>query len=148
MGKDESLDIQKGMHSWFLKRKQRGELKSNIQPPAQTNAKLLKAGIDIHDLDIYTPQELGEILAVDCLIMGTFETSKPMGSGAALGIMLLTGGLAATSSATVNMDFYDTKDGELVVNYLKQIKGSLGSNAQDLINILMRKVTRRIPYTK
>ena len=148
MGKDESLDIQKGMHSWFLKRKQRGELKANIQPPAQTNAKLLKAGIDIHDLDIYTPQELGEILVVDCLIMGTFETSKPMGSGAALGIMLLTGGAAATSSATVNMDFYNTKDGELVVNYLKQIKGSLGSNAQDLINVLMRKVTRRIPYTK
>jgi hypothetical protein len=27
-------------------------------------------------------------------------------------------------------------------------KGSLGSDAQDLINILMRKVSRRIPYTK
>jgi hypothetical protein len=46
------------------------------------------------------------------------------------------------------MDFYDTRDGELVVNYLKGVKGSLGSNSQDLINILMRKVTRRIPYTK
>ena len=148
MGKDEALDIQKGMHSWFLKRKQRGELKANIQPPAQTNAKLIKAGMDIHNLDLYTPQELGDILVVDCIIMGSFETSKPMGSGAALGIMLLTGGAAATSSATCNMDFYNTEDGELVVNYLKQVKGSLGSNAQDLINTLMRKVTRRIPYTK
>ena len=53
-----------------------------------------------------------------------------------------------SSSATCNMDFYDTRDGELVVNYLKGIKGSLGSNSQDLINVLMRKVTRRIPYTK
>ena len=31
-----------------------------------------RAGIDIHDLDVHTPQELGEILGVDCIIMGTF----------------------------------------------------------------------------
>jgi hypothetical protein len=41
MGKDESLDIQKGMHSWFLKRKQRGEFTGNVQSPAQTNALLI-----------------------------------------------------------------------------------------------------------
>ena len=148
MGKDESLDIQKGMHTWFLKRKQRGELKAKIQSPNQSNALLRKAGVDLHDLDLYTPQELGEILGVDCIIMGSFETSKPMSGAASLGLALLTGGFGATSSATCNMDFYDTRDGELVVNYLKGIKGSLGSNAQDLINVLMRKVTRRIPYTK
>jgi len=149
MGKDEALDIQKGMHTWFLKRKQRGELKANIQSPSQSNALLRKAGVDLHDLEIYTPQELGEILGVDCIIMGSFETSKPMSGAAALGVAVLFGSLgAATSSATCNMDFYDTRDGELVVNYLKQVKGSLGSNSQDLINILMRKVTRRIPYTK
>ena len=146
MGKDESLDIQKGMHSWFLKRKQRGEFTGNVQAPAQTNALLIKAGIDIHNLDGYTPMELGEILGVDCVIMGSFETSKPMSNGAAIGLLLIGIG-GATQSATCNMDFYDTRDGELVVNYLKQVKGGLGSNSQDLINILMRKVTRRIPYT-
>ena len=147
MGKDEALDIQKGMHTWFLKRTQRGQLNAKIQSPNQTNALLRKAGIDIHDLDLYTAQELGEILSVDCIIMGSFETSKPMSGAASLGLALLTGGFGATSSATCNMDFYDTRDGELVVNYLKGVKGSLGSNSQDLINILMRKVTRRIPYT-
>jgi hypothetical protein len=148
MGKDEALDIQKGMHTWFLKRTQRGQLNAKIQSPNQTNALLRKAGIDIHDLDLYTAQELGEILSVDCIIMGSFETSKPMSGAASLGLALLTGGFGATSSAICNMDFYDTRDGELVVNYLKGVKGSLGSNSQDLINILMRKVTRRIPYTK
>jgi hypothetical protein len=48
MGKDEALDIQKGMHSWFLTRKKRGELISNIQYANQTNALLKKEGIDIH----------------------------------------------------------------------------------------------------
>ena len=46
------------------------------------------------------------------------------------------------------MDFYDTRDDELIVNYNKKVSGGLGSDAQNLINVLMRKGTRRIPYTK
>jgi hypothetical protein len=71
-----------------------------------------------------------------------------MSNGAAIGLAVLTGGMFATNSATMNMDFMSTTDDELVVNYHKKIKGTLGSDAQDLINILMRKVSRRIPYTK
>lgn len=148
MGKDEALDIQKGMQTWFLTRKQRGEFFGDVQNPTQTNALLKKEGIDIYDVGAYTPVELGKILGVDCIIMGSFETSKPMSGAAALGMALVFGFGGATESATCNLDFYDTRDGELVVNYLKQIKGGLGSNSQDLINILMRKVTRRIPYTQ
>ncbi|MDC3260362.1 hypothetical protein OAU59_00470 [Winogradskyella sp.] len=148
MGKNESLDIQKGMYTWFLTRKKRGTLLVDVQNPTRTNALLKKAGIDIHSYDEYLPSELGKILGVETIIMGSFETSKPMSNGAAIGLAVLTGGMFATSSATMNMDFMSTTDDELVVNYLKKVKGSLGSDAQDLINILMRKVSRRIPYTK
>ena len=148
MNKNESLDIQKGMHTWFLTRKKRGSMLVNVQNPARTNALLKKNGIDIHSYDEYLPSELGKILGVETIITGTFETSKPMSNGAAIGLAVLTGGLFATSSATMNMDFMSTTDDELVVNYHKKIKGSLGSDAQDLINILRRKVSRRIPYTK
>jgi hypothetical protein len=148
MNKDEALDVQKGMYSWFLTRKKRGSLLVEIQNPARTNALLKKNGIDIYSYDEYLPSELGKILGVETVIMGAFETSKPMSNGAAIGLMVLTGGMFATSTATMNMDFMSTSDDELVVNYLKKIKGSLGTDSQDLINILMRKVSRRIPYTK
>jgi hypothetical protein len=148
MAHDESLDIQKGMHSWFLARQKRGELRAKIQTPARTNALLKRAGVDIFAADEYLPSELGEILSVDCVVMGSFETSKPMSSAASLGLGLLTGGFGSTQAALANIDFYDTRDDELVVNYLKKLKGGLGSDSQDLINVLMRKVTRRIPYTK
>jgi hypothetical protein len=148
MGKNEALDIQKGMHSWFLTRKKRGSLLVEIQTPARTNALLKKNGIDIHSYDEYLPSELGKILGVETIITGSYETSKPMSNGAAIGLAVLTGGMFATNSATMNMDFFSTTDDELVVNYLKKVKGSLGSDAQDLINVLMRKVSRRIPYTK
>ena len=148
MNKSEALDIQKGMHSWFLTRKKRGSFKLDVQNPTRTNALLQKNGIDIHDYDAYLPSELGKILGVETVIMGSFESSKPMSNGAAVGLLFLTGGFFATQAATLNMDFFSTHDDELVVNYLKKVRGSLGSNAQDLINKLMRKVTRRIPYTK
>ncbi|QXP64232.1 hypothetical protein [Polaribacter sp. HaHaR_3_91] len=148
MGKSEALDIQKAMYSWFLTRKKRGTLLVSVQNPTRTNALLKKKGIDIHSYDEYLPSELGEILGVEAVISGTYETSKPMSNGAAIGLAVLTGGMFATNTATMNMDFTSTIDDELVVNYHKKIKGSLGSDAQDLINILMRKVSRRIPYTK
>ena len=47
----------------------------------------------------------------------------------------------------IPLDYNKVEDDELVVNYNKKVSGGLGSDAQDLINILMRKVTRRIPYT-
>lgn len=135
------------MHSWFLTRKKRGEFSKSIQTPQRTNALLKKAGIDIHTTSDYLPSELGEILGVDCVVTGSFETSKPMSDAASIAMWALFGAFGSTSSAVCNIDFYDTRDDELVVNYLKKIKGSLGSDSQDLINILMRKVTRRIPYT-
>jgi hypothetical protein len=148
MAHDEALDIQKGMHSWFLTRQKRGELRAKVQTPARSNALLKRAGVDIYAVDEFLPSEIGEILGVDCIIMGTFETSKPMSTAASLGVGLLTGGFGATQAALANIDFYDTRDDELVVNYLKKVKGGLGSDSSDLINVLMRKVTRRIPYTK
>lgn len=148
MGKNEALDIQKGMYTWFLTRKKRGTMLVNVQNPSRTNALLKKSGIDIHNLEEYLPSELGKILGVETVITGSFETSKPMSGGAAVGLAILTGGAFATNTAIMNMDFSSTLDDELVVNYLKKVKGSIGSDAQDLINILLRKVSRRIPYTK
>ena len=148
MGKNESLDIQKAMYTWFLTRKKRGSMLVGVQNPTRTNALLKKEGIDIHSYDEYLPSELGKILGVETVITGSYETSKPMSTGAAIGLAVLTGGMFATNSAVMNMDFTSTTDDELVVNYNKKVKGSLGSDAQDLINVLMRKVSRRIPYTK
>jgi hypothetical protein len=102
----------------------------------------------VHDLAQYLPSELGKILNAETIISGTCETSKPVSTVAAIGLAVLTGGMFATKSATMNMDFTSTTDEELVVNYHNRIQGTLGSDAQGLINVLMRKVSRRIPYTK
>ncbi|MEJ1222772.1 hypothetical protein [Sediminicola sp. 1XM1-17] len=145
---NEGLDVQRAMHSWFLKRKKRGSMSIEVQSPSKTNALLKKAGIDLHELDAYLVSELAEILGVDAIIKGSMETSKPMSDAANIAIGVLFGGFGASSQGIINMDIVNAEDDELVVNYNKKVKGGLGTNADDMINTLMRKVTRRIPYTQ
>ena len=144
----EGEGIQGAMHSWFLKRKKRGSLKVDVQAPNVTRAKLLKAGVTPEMLPAYEPQEICEILGVDAIIMGTFETNKPMSQGAAIALGVLFGVGGSTEKAVVNLSIYEGENGELMCSYLKNLNGGLGSSSEDLINVLMRKASRRIAYTK
>ena len=148
MNKDEALSIQKAMYSWFLTRKKRGELLVEVQNPTETNALLKKNRIDIFSIGDVSAKRLGQILGAEAIVMGTYESSKPMTDAVGVGLTLLTGALFNSNSATMNMDILNAKDNELVVNYLKKVRGGLGMNSDDLINILMRKASRRIPYTE
>jgi len=148
MEKAEGREIQMGMYSWFLKRKKQGKLGIDVQDPNTTISMLNKARITEDDYSLLTPQELAEILEVDALILGTFETSKPMSEGASLALGILVGFYGSTNRAVANIFIYNATDGALLVNYNKAIAGSMGSSTEDLVNVLMRKASRRITYTK
>ena len=111
-------------------------------------AKLKKAGIETADISEHTPRELCEILGVDALISGTLNTDKPMSEGASAALGVLLGVWGSTNSAVVNMFVHNAADGEVLVNYHTRVVGALGSNSDQLINVLMRKASRRIAYTK
>jgi hypothetical protein len=146
--KDEGNNIQAAMYSWFLKRQEKGDMTINVQDIMTTNAKLNNNGITTDNMANFTPADIAKILEVDAVIMGTFETTKPMSEGASAVLGLLVGFYGATSKAVLNLFIYNAKDGVLLVNYNKSVSGSLGSNTDDLINTLMRKASRRITYTK
>ncbi len=148
MERNEGRDLQAAMYSWFLKRQQRGKLTVDVQSSAVTNAKLKQEGITVDNYEDYTPDQIAKILEVDAVIMGTFETNKPMSEGAAIAIGALVGFWGSTNKAVVNLFIYNAKDGEVLVNYHKAVQGSVGSTADQLINVLMRKASRRIAYTK
>lgn len=148
MEKSEGESIQDAMYSWFLKREKRGELTVKVQTPATTNAKLLKAGLSPDNFAEHTPDEIAKIMEVDAVIMGTFETNKPMSEGASIALGAIFGVWGNTNKAVINLSIYNADDGQLLVNYNKGVTGSLGSSTEDLINTLMRKASRRIAYTK
>jgi len=147
MEESEGLSIQSAMHSWFLKRDKQKKLKVKVQDPNTTNALLRRNNISPEYIADYTPDELAEILGVDAVIMGTFETNKPMSEGASVALGMLVGFYGSTNEAIINLSIYNAEQGELLVNYNKAVAGSFGSSTEDLINILMRKASRRISYT-
>ncbi|MBJ7880277.1 hypothetical protein [Gelidibacter salicanalis] len=147
--KSEGEGIQTAMYSWFLKRKKRGDMQTiEIQDPKATTALLNKKDINYMNISNYTPQELAQILGVDAIITGAFETDKPMSEGASIALGLLAGFWGATNSAVINMSVHNAEDGILLWNYNKKVKGGMGSSSEDLINVLMRKASRRLSYTK
>jgi len=148
MQEAEGKDVQLGMYSWFLKREKQGKLRVKVQDPNISNAKLAKEGITMSNIIEYTPDELAKLLGVDAVISGTFETSKPMSEGASVALGLLVGFWGATNTAVINLFIHNGEDAELLVNYNKKISGSVGSSTEDLVNILMRKASRRVSYTK
>jgi hypothetical protein len=148
MEESEGLSIQSAMHSWFLKREKQNKLKVKVQDPNTTNALLRRNGVMHEHLADYTPDELAQLLGVDAVIMGTFETNKPMSEGASVALGVLVGFYGSTNKAIVNMSIYNAQQGELLVNYNKAVSGSMGSSTEDLINTLMRKASRRIAYAK
>ena len=140
--------IQYALHAWFLKRDKRGSLTVDVQDPKKTNILLADAGISVYDLDHYLPEELAEILHVDAVVMGTFETDRPMSEEAAVAIKLLFGVWGKTNAAVINLSIHNGRDGMLLVNYNKGVSRSFGSTPDELVNTLMRKASRRIAYTR
>jgi hypothetical protein len=147
--KAEGESIQTAMYSWFLKRKKRGKLLHiEVQDPKVTTALLKRNNIDYDNIDAYTPEELAKILEVDAVISGEYETNKPMSEGASVALGILIGFWGNTNTAVINMSVHNAADGVLLWNYNKKVRGSIGSSPEDLINILMRKASRRLAYTK
>lgn len=147
MEEDEGMSIQSAMYSWFLKREKNSKLKVNVLDPFTANAKLNRMGVNQSNFADYTPDELADILEVDAVIMGTFETNKPMSEGASIALGLLVGFYGNTNKAVINLSIYNAEDGILIANYNKGIAGTIGSSTENIINILMRKASRRISYT-
>ena len=71
-----------------------------------------------------------------------------MSEAASVALGLLIGFFGNTNSAVINLSIYNAIDGELLVNYNKKVRGTIGSDNDDLINTIMRKASRRIAYTK
>ncbi len=148
MEESEGESVQAGMYSWFLKREKRGDLRVKVQDTNRTNALLKKSGITYENMAEHTADEIAKILEVDAVISGKFETNKPMSEGASIALGMLVGFWGSTNKAVMNLYIHNGTDGELLINYTKGVSGSIGSSTEDLVNVLMRKASRRIAYSK
>ncbi|MCF8332353.1 MAG: hypothetical protein K9H84_07875 [Bacteroidales bacterium] len=143
--KAESLNFQNEIYSWMLKRKMQGKITKEIQEIQTTNAKLLKAGYPENPL---TTAELCEVLGVDGIMTSNFGLSKPMSEGAAVALVALAGTWGSTNEVKVTLSISDCENKKLIWNYEHKLSGGIGSSPSKIVDQLMRKASRKMPYVK
>ncbi len=141
--KTESVNFQREMYSWMLKRKMQGTITVEVQDVETTNAKLANAGFNNGQL--LTPIDMCNILGVDGIMTSNYSLSKPMSEGAAIAVALLVGVWGATNEATVSLSIHDQSANKMIWNFDHKLSSSLGSPAR-LVDALMRQASREMPY--
>jgi hypothetical protein len=141
--KTESINFQREMYSWMLKRKMHGNIFVDIQDVETTNAKLAAAGFQ--DGKFLTPNDLCKILNVDGVLTSNYSLSKPWSEGAAIAMAILAGPWGPTNEAVVSLSIHDSASDKMIWNYDHKLSSSLGSPAR-LVDELMRQASRKMPY--
>jgi hypothetical protein len=141
--KTESLNFQKEMYSWMLKRKMQGTISVEVQDVETTNAKIANAGFN--EGKIFTPIEMCSILGVDGIMTSNYSLTKPMSEGAAIAVGLLIGVWGATNEATVSLSIHDRSADKMIWNFDHKLSSSLSTPAR-LVDALMRQASKKMPY--
>jgi hypothetical protein len=141
--KTESVNFQREMYSWMLKRKMQGTISVEIQDVETTIALLSKAGVN--EGRIFTPDDMCRILGVDGILTSNYSLSKPMSEGAAIAVAVLVGVWGPTNEATVSLSIHDSGTNKMIWNYDHKLSSSLGTPAK-LVDALMRQASRKMPY--
>jgi hypothetical protein len=140
--------IQDKIYVWLLKRSDRFNYSVTFQDVSNTNAMLLKQGLDYTSLKTKTKAEICAILNVDAVISSNANMKKPMSEGAALAVGLLIGAYGSTNNVQTSIAINEAIKGDLVWKYDWAASGSVGSNTDNLVDGLMRNVARKFPYSR
>jgi len=141
--KTESVNFQKEMYRWMLKRKMQGNIFVDIQDVETTNSRLFNAGF--YDGKLLGPADLCNILGVDGILTSNYSLSKPLSEGAAIALAVFAGWWAPTNEAVASLSIHDSGSEKMIWNYDHRLSSSLGSPAR-LVDELMRQASRKMPY--
>jgi hypothetical protein len=141
--KTESVNFQREMYSWMLKRKMQGTISVEIQDVETTIGLLLKAGVN--EGKIFTPDDMCRILGVDGILTSNYSLTKPMSEGAAIALGVIAGVWGPTNEATVSLSIHDSGTKKMIWNYDHKLSSSLGTPSK-LVDALMRQASRKMPY--
>ena len=144
--KKEGEAVQSAIQTYFLKQKEKESFKVNFQDVSKTNALLAKNNWTNDSLRTKTKEEICSLLGVDGVISGTLFTDKPMSEGASVAIGVIFGVWGPTNSGKCTINVHEAKQSELLWKYEKTLSRSMGSDINSVINVMMRKASRRFPY--
>lgn len=149
LAKDEerkmATNLQSGMYTYLIRKAENYTV--TFQDVEKTNILLRKAGI-LDKLDEELPETVAGILGVDAVVRCNYAYEKTGSEAGAIIGAALIGGAAKTGSGALTMQINAGKSGTLLWRFYKEMNESAMSNANALMERMMRKVSRNFPYEK
>lgn len=144
--KDMATSIQNSMYTFLLRKSKNYSVE--FQDVEKTNVLLKKAGL-LEKMDEVTKDEVAKALGVDAIISGKFETEQTRSEAGAIVTTVLFGGLGSkTGSGSLTMVINDGKSGDMLWRFFKAMSDGVFTSSDELIDRMMRKVSRNFPYSK
>lgn len=139
-----SLSIQASMYTFLLRKADNYTV--TFQDVDKTNIILKKTGF-FDKLDSSTKDEIAKALGVDAVISSRFETEQTKSEGAAIASAVIFGGFGGkTGTGTMFLTLNNGADGELLWRFFKTMDDSIMGSTDDLVERMMRKISRNFPY--
>ncbi len=139
------LNLQQGMYTYLLRRS--SDYFVSFQDVERTNALLRKAGL-IDKVDETLPDELCKILGVEAVIKCSYSYEKTGSEAGAIAMVALLGVAGKTGSGNLTMQINNGIDGALLWRFYKEMNETAFSNGNEIMERMMRKVSRNFPYIK
>lgn len=142
--KSMATSIQSSMYTFLLRKAKNYSV--TFQDVDRTNILLKKAGM-YDKIDEFTSDEIAKALGVDAVISGVFESEQSKSEAGAIATAVLFGGFGGkTGSGSLTMTLNNGIDGELLWRFFKTMDDGIGTSTDDLVERMMRKVSRNFPY--
>lgn len=139
-------DLQSEMFTYLLRKKDKYTVE--FQDVDQTNALLRKAGV-WDRIDDLTADSIAILLKVNAVIKSNYSYEKTSSEGGAIAKTILFGGLGSkTASGLLTMQIKNGTDGILLWRFSKSMDETAFSSANQLMERMMKKVSRNFPYAK
>lgn len=139
-----AMNMQQGMHTYLLRKADKYTV--SFQDVERTNALLKKAGV-YDKLDEQLPDSLAKLLGVDAVIKSSYAYEKTGSeAGAIVKAILISPAASKTGNGALTMQVYNGTSGTLLWRFYKEMNENLMSNANEVMERMMRKVSRNFPY--
>lgn len=140
-----SKSIQSSLYTFLLRKSNNYTVE--FQDVDKTNILLKKAGMD-NKLDEFTKDEIAKVLGVDAILGGNFETEQSKSEAGAIASAVIFGGFGGkTGTGTLTLTLNNGSSGDLLWRFFKTMNDNITTSTDDLVEHMMRKVSRNFPYS-
>lgn len=139
-------NLQQSMFTYLLRKSDKYFV--DFQDVNRTNTLLKSKGAYGH-LDRITQDSICKILGVDAVILCNYSYEKTASEAGAIAKTIMFGSIGSkTGSGALTMQIYNAKDGNLLWRFYKAMNDTVMGSTDQLMERMMRKVSRNFPYEK